>query len=322
MKTRSFVTLLAVAAGVVSYLCAQRSELDVLTRAADLNAEGNFRAALELVQPLLDSNAQKPDNVIAGVAWDVRGLALQNLGNLDEARRSYESAIKILRVLPDQKIQYANALDNLGSLEADNGQLKESKEARIRAMELYESAGDHGGVARIASTLAVVELALGSRREARHYLAEASHQQAQITTPDPRNLAWMFGAECLVDEADGDFQAAFDRINRVIDLWTHQYGSNYYLLASAYSIRGRLYHVLGDDLLAEEDLQRSLVLLADNDEGNTKLYFFVEIMYARVLRSSGKKDDASRMESDARAALERMRHRQCAGCTISAEGIR
>ena len=322
MKPRSFVILFAVAAGVVAHLCAQQSELKMLTRAADLNAEGKFRAALELIQPLLESDSQKLDNVIAGVAWDIRGLALQNLGDLDEARRSYESSIKILRGLPDQKIQYANALDNLGTLEADNGQLKESKVLRIRAMQLYDSAGDHAGVARTASSLAVGELALGSRKEARHYLAEASHEQAQATTPDPRNLAWMFGAECLLDEADGNFQAAFDRINRVIDLWTHQFGSNYYMLASAYSIRGRLYHVLGDDLRAEEDLRHSLMLFSDNNEENSKLYFFVEIVYARVLRSSGKKDDASRMESDARAALERLHHQQCGGCTISAEGIR
>jgi tetratricopeptide (TPR) repeat protein len=322
MKPRSFATLLAVAVGVVSYLCAQQSGLEVLTRAAALNAEGKFRAAFELVQPLLDSNTQKLDNAIVGVAWDIRGLALQNLGNLDEARRSYESAIKILRAIPDQKIQYANALDNLGSLEADNGQLKESKVLRIRAKELYDSAGDHAGVARTASSLAVVELALGSRREARHYLADAFHEEAQLATPDPPNLAWMYGAECLLDEADGNFQAGLDRINRVIDLWIHRYGPKYYLLASAYSIRGRLYHLLRDDLRAEEDLRHCLMLLSDNGEGNSKLYFFVEIMYAGVLRNSGKKDDASRMESDARAALERLHHQQCGGCTISAEGIR
>ncbi len=110
----------------------------MLTRAAALNAEGKFRAAFESVQPLLDPNTQKLDNTMAGVAWNIRGLALQNMGNLDEARRSYESAIQILRALPDQKIQYANALDNLGSLEADNGQLNESKVLRIRAMELYD----------------------------------------------------------------------------------------------------------------------------------------------------------------------------------------
>jgi tetratricopeptide (TPR) repeat protein len=187
---------------------------------------------------------------------------------------------------------------------------------------LYDSAGDHAGAARTASSLAIIELALGSRREARHYLAYASREEAQVTTPDPLNLAWMFGAECLLDETEGNFQAGLDRINRVIDLWIHYFGPNYYLLAQAYSIRGRLYQVLGDDSRAEEDLRHSLVLLSDTHEENSKLYFVVEIMYAKVLKNSGPKDDASRMEANARSALERLRHQQCAGCTISAEGIR
>lgn len=322
MKSRSFGTLLLAVAGTASYLWPQDSGLQVLKRAAALNAEGRFRAALELVQPLLDSNAPKQGNVVAGVAWDIRGLALQNLGHLDEARRSYEASITILRTIPDQKIQYANVLDNLASLEADNGQLQEAKVLRLRAKELYGSAGDHAGVARTASSLAVVELALGSRREARQSLTDAYREEAQAGTPDPGNLAWIFGAECLLDEADGNFQEGMDRINHVIDLWTQHYGPNYYLLASAYSIRGRLHHLLGDETPAAADLQHSLTLLTANGEANSKLYFIVEIMYAKVLRSSGKKDDSSRIESNARAALENLRHQQCSGCTVSAKGVR
>ena len=118
MRSRSFAIVLVVALGTVSSLPGEDAVLQTLARGAALNAEGNFRAALTLVQPLLDSSSEKGDRAIAGVAWDIRGLALQSLGRPDEARRSYESALSILRSMPDQKIQYANALDNLGSLEA------------------------------------------------------------------------------------------------------------------------------------------------------------------------------------------------------------
>jgi tetratricopeptide (TPR) repeat protein len=322
MKSRSFAALLVVVAGFVSYLYSQQSGLEVLTRAAALNDEGKFRAAFEVVQPLLDSKTQKLDNAIIGVALDIRGLALQNLGNLDEARRSYESSIKILRGMPDQTIQFATALDNLASLEADNGQLKDSKVLRIRAKALYESVGDHSGAARAASSLAVIALASTSRKEARHYMTDAHHQESLVSTPDPRDLAWISGVECLLDEAEGDFGAALDQINRAIDLWTHRYGSKYYVLGSAYAVRGRVYHVLGYDSSAAEDLRHALVLLSDNNEESSQVYFSAELVYAKVLRNSGMKGEASRMESDAQAALERLRHQQCAGCTISAEGIR
>jgi hypothetical protein len=56
MRSQSFAILLVVAAGAVSGLYAQQSGVEVLTRAAGLNTEGDFRAALGLIQPLLDSN--------------------------------------------------------------------------------------------------------------------------------------------------------------------------------------------------------------------------------------------------------------------------
>jgi tetratricopeptide (TPR) repeat protein len=321
MRLRSFA-IVVIALGTASYLPGEDAVLQTLARGAALNAEGKFRAALTLVQPLLDSSSEKGDRAIAGVAWDVRGLALQNLGRPDEARRSYESAISILRSMPDQKIQYANALDNLGSLEAENGQISESKALRLKAREFYSSAGDYAGAARTASNLTILALASGSRKEARGYLADAYKEQARVATPDPRNVVWMLGAECLLDEADGKYRAGLERIDQLIDLWNRTYGPDYYLLASAYSIRGRLYHLLGDDAQAAVDLQHSLRLFSTHDEANSKLYFLVKIMYAKVLKHSGNKDDGARMESDARAALAGLRHQQCSGCTISAQGMR
>lgn len=322
MNSRFFATLLIVLAGTVPHLCAQKSMWELLSRAAALNDSGEFRAAFELVEPLLGPKAEKMNDASAGVAWNIRGLAAQNLGNLEEARRSYETAIKLLRPLPDQLKQYATAVDNLGSLEAERGHLKESIAFRVRAIELYKSAGDHAGAARAASTQAVIFLDLGNRKEARRYLTDAHHEQSLVATPDARDLAWSLATECLLDEADGHFQAALNEINRAIDLWTHRYGAKHFVLASGYSVRGRLYHALGDDTRAATDLRDSLMLLSENNQANSKVYFSTEIVYAKVLRSSGMKGDASRMESDARAALDRLSHQQCGGCTISAEGIR
>lgn len=45
MRSQSFAILLVVAAGAVSGLYAQQSGVEVLTRAAGLNTEGDFRAA-------------------------------------------------------------------------------------------------------------------------------------------------------------------------------------------------------------------------------------------------------------------------------------
>ncbi len=322
MNSHLLATLLLVVVGTVSESRAQDSTLKRLERAAALNNAGQFRGALELADSLLGANTPKLDDASAGLAWNIRGLALDNLGKSDEARRSYESAIRLLRAIPDETVQYATALDNLGALVANNGQLKESKTLRIRAMQLYDSVGDHAGAARAASSLVVVSLAMGNRKEAHHYMADASREEALVATPDKRDLAWTLGSECLLEEADGHFQAALDGVNRLIAMFTQQYGAKYYLLGSAYFVRGHLYQILADNSRAADDLQRSLMILSDNDEQNSKLYYLTQIMYAKALRNLGRTNDASQLESGARAGLEHLREQRCAGCTVSVEGIR
>ena len=322
MKTSLVSAFLVLVIGSGACLCSPESNLELLNRAAALNDQGQFRAAIELIEPLLVFESHKPDEAVAGVAWNIRALALQNLGNRDEARRSYETALRILRAVPDLSIQYATALDNLGSLEADSGQFAESKALRIRAKELYESVSDHAGAARISSNLALIALGQQNRKEARHYLTDAFYEESLVSTPDLRDLAWIDGVACLVFEGEGDFQAALDPIDRAIALWTRHYGSKYYLLALGYSLRGRVYDALRDYQRATTDLQHSLSLLSENNQSDTKVYFLTEIAYARVLRNSGMKSDASRVESQAQAALERLRHQQCGGCTISAATVR
>ena len=322
MNSLLLASFLVVLVGPASDRQTQESPLKMLERAASFNNTGQFRKALALADTLLGSDDPKLDDAPAGLAWNIRGLALQNLCKFDEARRSYESAIKLLRPIPAQTVQYATALDDLGSLEADYGQLTESKALRIRAKELYDSAGDPAGAARAASSLVIVTLAMGSRKEARHYMAEAKREEALVKNPDKKDLAWTLGAECLLEEADGRYLAAMDGINRLIGMFTQQYGPRYYLLGSTYFVRGRLYQILADDSRAADDLQRSLSILSDNDEQNSKVYFLAQMTYAKSLRNLGRKGDASQLESGAQAGLEHLRHQQCPGCTVSVEGLR
>lgn len=153
-------------------------------------------------------------------------------------------------------------------------------------------------------------------------MAEASREEALVTTPDMRELAWTLGSECLLDEADGNFKAALDVVNRLIEFWTRQFGEKYFLLASTYFVRGHLYQILADQSRAADDLQRSMMILSANNEQNSKSYFLAQMMYAKALRNLGMKGDASQLESGAQAGLERLRQQQCTGCTVSIEGIR
>ncbi len=321
MATLCLLRSLIFVAAVAAPLYAQESITESLVRASDLNEAGRFRAAIDTIEPLLHSQNHKPNDGETGVAWNLRGLALQGLGNQDEARRSYETAIRTLCGLPGPPA-CASALDNLGSLEAEIGQLESSKSLRIRARKMYEALSDHAGMARVSTELALVAMGQGNRNETRRDLAEAFQEESMIPEPKFGDLAWMLSARCLQYERDGDASSALTAINRAIELWTQHYGPEYYLLAAGYSTRGRAYDMLRDYASAGKDMEQSLKILTANSQRETRVYYLTEISYAQVLRHLGQKAEASRMESVAHAGLEDLRHRECGGCTISAASFR
>jgi tetratricopeptide (TPR) repeat protein len=322
MDTLCLLRPLIFVAAIAAPLCAREPITELLVRTSDLNEAGRFRAAIDTIEPLLHSQNHTVNDAETGVAWNLRGLALQGLSNQDEARRSYETAIRTLCGLPDQQAQCASALDNLGSLQAEIGQLENSKSLRTRARKMYEVVLDHAGMARVSTELALVAMGQGNRKEARRDLAEASQEESMVPEPKIGDLAWVLSAQCLQYERDGDASSALTAINRAIELWTQHYGPGYYLLAAGYSTRGKAHDMLHDYASAEKDMEHSLEMLTANGQGETRVYYLTEISYSQVLRHLGQKAEASRMESAARGGLENLRHQECGGCTISAASFR
>ena len=320
-RLRLFPLAVVIFAAMVP-LHAEEPATDRMAHAIALIGHGDFRAAIDLVEPLIHSGDAKRNSAVTGVAWNIRGLAFHGLEQHDEARRSFEAAIEILKAIPDQQVQYATALDNLGSVKADMGDFDESRSLRLRARQLFESLGNHAGVARTSNNLVLVAIAQGSRKDARRFLKDALREESAVATPNLGDLAEIYSAECLLDEHDGDIPGALAAVNRAINLWIQHYGPAYYMLADGYAIRGHLYDNLHDYPDAVSDMQHSLKLLAENGQTGSRVYFLTQISYAHVLRDLGVKTDAARIESVARSALVSLGNQQCRNCTISAESLR
>jgi tetratricopeptide (TPR) repeat protein len=302
-------------------LCAQAPLADEVARAAALNDQGRFTESMQTITSFFAQERQTED-ALAGIAWDLRGVALQNLEDWEGARRSYETAIAILRTKPDQIQQYASALDNLGSLKADMGQLQESRSLRTRARQLFQSVHDHAGTARASINLALVALALRDRKHARQFLADASREESLVPNPGSSDLAALNTAQAIQWARDGRLNDALDAINHAIGLWTDHYGPRYYLLVTGLALRGQIDNQLHktDDSLA--DFRRSLDILKTNGVADSQVFFIVESEYATALRDSGEREEAERLESEAKEGIERLKRQQCSECSISAESFR
>jgi tetratricopeptide (TPR) repeat protein len=307
---------------VLLTVCDLRAESlnEQIRRAAELNDEGEFSQTVQLLAPLLVSEGENNDPVV-GIMWNLYGSALQNTGDQDKARRAYERAIELLRGTPSERSQMASALDNLGSLKAEMGQLLESYSLRIRARDLYKSLDDHAGVARASTNLALVALSQKKLKRMRQFLRDALLAEAQVATPDAGDLAALDIAQALERNTSRDTKGALTCIDRAIELWSQHYGYRYYLLADGYSLRGQLEAILNDREQAMTDYQRSFEILRQHGDQSSRTYFFVEVSYARVLRHFGMAKDADQLEEAAQRGLESARH-SCPGCSISADSFR
>ena len=301
-------------------LHAQVSTIDELTRAAHLNEVGRFSEALQITEPLMASSASSPD-VVAGVAWNIRGLALENLGELDRARRSYETSIEILRATHAPVKQYASALNNLGSLKADLGDFEESLSLRLRALKLYRSISDHAGAARTSVNLALLALAQRDRKRTRRFIAEAQREMTLVANPNASELAALYNVEAVEDAREGRLNEALHVVDQALHLWTESYGSQYYLIATGLCLRGQIHSASKSWDEAQADLVRALDILSINHAVNSKAYFIAERNYATVLRQQGDSNKAEKLAGDAKRGLEGLQAKQCTGCSVSVEKL-
>jgi tetratricopeptide (TPR) repeat protein len=303
-------------------LTAGQNESAQIVRAAALNDRGEFQASILLLEPLVRSGAHALPRDEAGVAWTLLGNAYQYLGEYQKARGSFEAAIRFLKDSPEQARQYASALDNLGSLELEDGHTEPAKVLRLKAKRLYETMCDHMGIARTATNLSLIALQQRRFGEARAFLAEAFDETRQIAQPNTDDLAAMYTLQGVIAGHDLGGRSALEPLQHAIDLWERGHGPGYFQLGTAYLIRGQIYETLHDYQQAKTDLQNALARLEQTTGPNSPLYLRAEISYARVLRDSGSKREAAELEAKATAALEQLHLRECTGCSVSLLGLR
>jgi tetratricopeptide (TPR) repeat protein len=303
-------------------LTAGQDENAQIVRAAALNDRGEFQASILLLEPLLRSGAHALARNEAGVAWTLLGNAYQYLGEYQKARGSFEAAIRFLKDSPAQARQYASALDNLGSLELEDGQTESAKVLRLKAKHLYETMGDHMGIARTATNLSLIALQQRRYAEARAFLAKAFEEANRVAEPNTDDLASMYAIQGVIAGHDLGARSALEPLQHAIDLWEGRHGPGYFQLGTAYLVRGQIYETMGDYQKAKTDLQNALARLEQTTGPNSPLYLRAEISYARVLRDSGSKREAAQLEAKATAALEQLHLRECSGCSVSLLGLR
>jgi tetratricopeptide (TPR) repeat protein len=288
-----------------------------IIRAAALIDQGDWRASIAVLEPLLRLNTDELSPTETGNAWNLLGTAYQYVGEYQKARRSFEAALRLLQNSSAPVGQQAAALDNFASLQLEVGQTEAAKKLRNKAMRLYEAEKDHAGIARVSGNLALIALQRGRVKEARRSLAEAFRESALVREPDPDDIAALYGVQCILALHDRELPKALNAAEQAMGLWQHRHGPQYFMLAYGYAVRGEVHDKRGEYPQARVDFENSLSLLARSPGPDSPSYLTVELAYAQVLRDAGSKEEALHIEHGARDKLEELRHRECVQCSLS-----
>ncbi len=278
---------------------AQSTEIASLTEAVRLRDSGHFAEEIALLQRLLQGEAKDLDMQGRGMAWDMLGLAYEDIEDGPSSLHAYKESIRILQALPGCEPLYAAALDNYGSLLLMTGDARSSKRLREQARDLYFRIGDHAGVAHVSGNLARIALSRRDARTMRKQLEIAFREAALARTYTDGDMAVLLADRASLLSMQGDDAGALLELNHAIALWTGVGGPDSFMLGAGYALRAQAYERLGDERNAIADMQRSLAVIAKTAGQNSTRYREMKSIYAGMLRRSGVQEQAS-LEQNAR----------------------
>jgi tetratricopeptide (TPR) repeat protein len=300
---------------------AQKSAAEQVIEAFHLWSGGDDRAAIAILEPVVQWGAKGLAESDLGVAWNVLGSCYLDLEMYDQARRAYQHAMEILRPIPAAQAQYASTMDNMGVLEKALGDGASAKALCEKARHIHETLGDSSGVAITSTNLAVIAIAYHDFKGARRAFERAS-QEAQHAKMKEDDIAAIESVESALALHDKRVDEAISAVQRAIDRWTRVHGPGFFMIGTGYLLRAQAFAAAGDYARARADAQHALEIAEAAIGRNTFAYLTAEDEYARILRASGDKEQASRLQKQAASGLALMESRQCGGCTINVSGYR
>ena len=152
---------------------AQRSAFDQIVAADGLRYQGEPKAAVAILESMVQTQTNGMAESDLGLAWNVLGSSYEDLHMPEKAKSCYETAIEKLRPIPSAQAKYAAAIANLASLEGSEGQMDSAMVLYEKSSRIYEGIGDSGGVTVTSTDLATLMFAHKDFKAARRYLAKA-----------------------------------------------------------------------------------------------------------------------------------------------------
>ena len=301
-------------------LHAQSDILAKLHDAAELWNKGEYGQALGILEPLSrSSGSESPEN---GGIWILLGTIYQDQGRFPEAQRAYQSAISLCKGQPDRQREEEVALDNLGSLYLEMGQLEMSKRLRLKVLRLAQTEGNHATLARIYNNLTAIAVRQRDLDEARRWLSHAFAEVKLAPKVGADDLAAIHSNAGWLSMHNHDYEQASQHYELALQSLIEQHGTNHPLTGWGYVARGRARALMGNAGQGLEDVEMGLAIIEKTVGTDVPVYFSARLAYADALSATGSRKEAKAIRSTTKRSIDSFMHSTSSAYAISADAFR
>jgi tetratricopeptide (TPR) repeat protein len=323
MKTKFIIVLGVLSAMLLSItgypLLAQALPEQQLRQALVLEKKNKPAPAIAVLKTLLDSHTL--DVPHTGKAWNILGLAYEDLGKFSLSQHAFEESIRILKRDPNTT-NYAMALNDFGGMYLATGQLEIAQKMKVKALAQYEKADDRGGIVRASYDLAEIAFGRGKVPEGNQYLEHALNEARSATDLDEDDWAAIASLQGWQAEVNGDHTISIARYNQALDLWRKLHGEEHPDTGWGLVLLGAANAEGGNSNEGLAEMKQGVGVLGRTLGKNNVRYLSVEVTYARLLDKEGFHAEAAQVKAATEPTLQEAYREQCVGCTVSAAAFR
>jgi tetratricopeptide (TPR) repeat protein len=288
LSKRSSIILACLAACCASGL---RLNAQILTR-GDLQKEmAEYEAASRSAEPL------HMPAVEAGRIWLHLGILYQDAGRYGQSEIAYEHAMRLLTIAPVSQPDLADAIDDLGTLYMETGNLKGAEDAESKAMKMREVIGLESELRQSWYHLATLYLREHQADKSRSFAQRAFDAFSKDMNAIPEDK---IGAQLVLSASlcqSHRYPEAIALLQSALQLSNDLYGPEQFPTGLNTFLLGYAYWKSGDLVSANKLMQRGSDILGKT-LGWHPAYLFVLTQYAQFLRNTHKQDAAHAIEQE------------------------
>lgn len=288
LSKRSSLILACLAACCASGL---RLNAQILTR-GDLQKEtAEYEAASRSAEP------PHMPAIEAGRIWLHLGILYQHAGRYGQSEITYEHAMRLLTIAPVSQLDLADAIDDLGTLYMETGNLKGAEDAESKAMKMREATGLESELRQSWYHLATLYLREHQADKSRSFAQRAFDAFSKDMNAIPEDK---FGAQLVLSASlcqSHRYPEAIALLQSALQLSNDLYGPEQFPTGLNTFLLGYAYWKSGDLVPANKLMQRGSDIL-DKTLGWHPAYLFFLTQYAQFLRNVHNQDAAHAIEKE------------------------